>query len=78
MMPANWSKYCEQLREVDDSLYNQKEKFKMGLMSSPSPLTTKVETLEVTDGDKESAKEVAEEEQLDDHDSLTEPSATPE
>lgn len=33
-MPKNWSLYLEQLREVDDNLYNQKEQFKMGLLKS--------------------------------------------
>lgn len=33
-MPLNWNRYCEQLREVDHNLYNLKEQFKMGLLSS--------------------------------------------
>lgn len=32
-LQKNWSWYNEQLRDIDESLYSQKEQFKMGLMA---------------------------------------------
>lgn len=46
-MPTNWIWYCEQLREVDDNLYKQKEKFKMGLITPATKI--KVEVQEMAD-----------------------------
>lgn len=46
MMPTNWAWYNEQLREVDDNLYNQKEQFKMGLMSSATKLKAEIEEMD--------------------------------
>lgn len=43
MMPTNWIWYNEQLREIDDNLYNQKEQFKMGLLTSPTKQKTEVQ-----------------------------------
>lgn len=45
MMPSNWAWYNEQLREVDDNLYSQKEQFKMGLMTSTTKLKTEIEEM---------------------------------
>lgn len=42
-MPTNWIWYNEQLREIDDNLYNQKEQFKMGLLTSPTKQKTEVQ-----------------------------------
>jgi 4-hydroxy-3-methylbut-2-enyl diphosphate reductase IspH len=44
-MPANWNRYCEQLRDVDDSLYQQKEKFKMGLLTSTTKIKPEVQEI---------------------------------
>lgn len=43
MMPLNWTRYCEQLREVDINLYNLKEQFKMGLLTSTNKLKDDVQ-----------------------------------
>lgn len=43
MMPTNWAWYKEQLREVDDNLYSQKEQFKMGLITSATKVKTETE-----------------------------------
>lgn len=43
MMPTNWIWYNEQLREIDDNMYNQKEQFKMGLLTSPTKQKTEVQ-----------------------------------
>lgn len=37
-LPKTWSRYQEQLREVDDNLYNLKEQFKTSLVSPRSPV----------------------------------------
>lgn len=46
-MPTNWSWYNEQLRDVDDNLYSQKEQFKMGSMrSSVQPVEESTDNLD--------------------------------
>lgn len=52
MMPKNWARYLEQLREVDDQLYNQKEQFKMGLLK-PTPRAKKEVEIEKTEAEIE-------------------------
>lgn len=44
-MPANWNWYCEQLREVEDNLFKQKEKFKMGLLTSVTKIKQEVQEM---------------------------------
>jgi hypothetical protein len=60
LMPKNWTRYLEQLREVDDNLYNQKEQFKMGLLSSApsSKRETQADDMEKTDEEVSSASEM--------------------
>lgn len=43
-LQKNWAWYNEQLRDIDESLYSQKEQFKMGLMA---PRNSNVEALVV-------------------------------
>ena len=68
MMASNWSWYNEQLREVDDNLYSQKEQFKMGLMSTATKIKMKEEETEaareeeMSEACKEDATEPADEE----------------
>lgn len=52
-MPKNWNLYLQRLREVDDNLYNQKEQFKVGLITSESK--TKKEEKNV-DGEEDLSK----------------------
>ena len=59
-MPRNWNRYLEQLREIDDSLYNQKEQFKVGLLRS----TTKPKKEEF-DEKAEKSKEILVSEKAD-------------
>lgn len=48
-MPKKWAWYCEQLREIDDNLYNMQEQFKMGLVATGKKKTSIVEPDEVSE-----------------------------
>lgn len=52
-LQKNWSWYNEQLRDIDESLYSQKEQFKMGLMA---PRKSNVEALVVEPAAEEGEK----------------------
>jgi hypothetical protein len=63
LMPKNWNVYLTKLRETDDNLYNQKEQFKVGLLT-PSSKLKKEETIkdeadaEKTGGEKSDGEQV--------------------
>lgn len=63
MMPKNWLKYCEQLREVDDNLYSQKEQFKMGIVKPTAKPKIQEKPEPPEDEDKEEVEDIVE----DDH-----------
>lgn len=76
LMPKNWNVYLTRLRETDDNLYNQKEQFKVGLLTPSSKLKKEEETIkDVADegkaGDK-SDGEQAETEKAEKEESETE------
>lgn len=50
-MLKTWSWYSEQLREIDDNLYNLKEQFKMGLLK-PVKKVSENEAIEVAKDEK--------------------------
>lgn len=64
-LPKTWSRYQEQLREVDDNLYNLKEQFKMSLVSprsSVEEIKGEIVKVEEVDDEVEEEVETAEEE----------------
>lgn len=63
MMPKNWLKYCEQLREIDDNLYSQKEQFKMGIVKPTAKPKIQETPESQEDEDKEEMDDIGE----DDH-----------
>jgi hypothetical protein len=54
-MPKNWNVYLTKLRETDDNLYNQKEQFKVGLLTPSSKL--KKEESETENTQKEASED---------------------